>query len=129
MHGDEDAEEDVWQGALQGALFSPPLHAFSLLLQLRGEALPRADQGLTPPLVAPPKRLRQPDALSHLLHEAPGDAPPPPPKRARAFLDAFPDKVWIKAHAVLSSACSFCLCVEYSWTPSPTTCGSKCTLL
>lgn len=83
------------------ALFAPRLEDFDVLLLLRKEALPLGDLGigasLSASLTAPPRQLLQlaagpasgPDALSGAA-EAPLE---PPPKRARAFLRAFPDQV------------------------------------
>jgi hypothetical protein len=79
--------------SLLGALFTPQAQQYHMVIKLRHEALPKAMQALPEALGPRIKRGRQPDALSELMGEDNDDMHgPPPPKRARAFLDAFPDK-------------------------------------
>lgn len=85
-----DGASSQLQAALLAALFKPDVSDMDVLVSLRREALPQACRTLPPPLAArPQKRLAQPDALSRELETAKAQ---PPPKRARAFLDAFPEK-------------------------------------
>lgn len=78
------------QSDLLSALFHPEVSDMDVVLGLRREALPHAHCSL-PPSVAPraPKRAAQPDALTAVLEGARAVVPP---KRSRAFLDAFPEK-------------------------------------
>ncbi len=86
-----DSTTQAFERAVVGALFSPQAQQFDVLLTLREEALPLAADAAPAWLTAGVgKRCRQPDALSRALDEMEAQAPP---KRARAFLNAFPEKV------------------------------------
>lgn len=86
------SRQEAYEAALQSCLYSPELEQYDVLLELRGEGMPKAIQALPGHLAGQSKRRRQPDVLTEVLEEDDGTLFGPPNKRSRAFLDAFPEK-------------------------------------